>query len=349
MSAASLAEAKRPLEEFLSQRSKARRVRVIDLHPLSGGAIQENWRIDAEVSDGPLAGRLALVLRTDSPSGVSDSLTRPQEFAVLRAAWQAGVAVPEPLWLCAEPKVLGRPFYIMRRVAGTALGRHLVKDPALGGDRDALAERLGQELARIHTMRPPHAELGFLDPPPADPAAEEVTRLRKLLDAMGRPRPAIEWGLRWCELHAPPPGEVALTHRDFRTGNFMVDETGLTGILDWEFCAWGDPMSDLGWFCAECWRFGRPDLEAGGIAPRAPFYRGYEAAAGIEIDPERVAFWELMAHLRWAVIALQQGERTIGGGQASLDLALTGRVYPPELECAILEMTPPARWRAAHA
>jgi hypothetical protein len=32
-----------------------------------------------------------------------------------------------------------------------------------------------------------------------------------------------------------------------------------------------------------------------------------------------------MAHARWAVIALQQGERFVGGGEASLDLALTGR------------------------
>ena len=349
MTAAPLAEAKPALETFIAKRAEAGEVRLLELRPLSGGAIQENWRLDAEVSDGPFAGRLALVLRTDSPSGVLESLTRPQEFALLRAAWDAGVTVPEPLWLCTDEKVLGRPFYLMRRVAGTALGRHIVKDTTLGGDRVALAERLGRELATIHTIAPPRAELGFLDPPPGDPAREEVTRLRRQIDVMGRPRPTLEWGLRWCELHAPPAGRVTLTHRDFRTGNYMLDEAGLTGILDWEFCAWGDPMSDLGWFCAECWRFGRAELEAGGIAPREAFYRGYTQAAGREVEAGRVFFWEVMAHLRWAVIALQQGQRTLGGGQDSLDLALTGRVYPPELECAILDMTPPAQWTQVHA
>ncbi len=60
-----------------------------------------------------------------------------------------------------------------------------------------------------------------------------------------------------------------------------------------------------------------------------------------------MAYWELMAHLRWAVIALQQGERTISGGARSLELALTGRVTPPELEFEILRLTAPARWGAA--
>ena len=138
---------------------------------------------------------------------------------------------------------------------------------------------------------------------------------------------------------------MTLVHQDFRTGNYMVDEGGLTGILDWEFAAWGDPMSDIGWFCARCWRFGNDALEAGGIAPRAPFYRGYERASGRTIEPGRVAFWEVMAHIRWATIALQQGAR-VSGGEDSLDLALTGRVYPPELELAILDMTPPPAWSA---
>ena len=349
MSALSLAEAKRPLEAFLARQTGASQVQLTEMRPLSGGAIQENWRLDAEVLDGPHRGPLNLVLRTDSPSGVLESLSRQQEFALLRAAWQAGVTVPEPLWLCVDESILGRPFYVMRRVAGTALARSLVKDPSLGGDRAVLAERLGKELAKIHAITPPRAELAFLDPVPADPAKDEVTRLRKQLDIMGRPRPVLEWGLRWCELHAPAPQTVGLVHGDFRTGNYMVDDSGLTGILDWEFCAWGDPMSDLGWFCAKCWRFGQSDLEAGGIAPRGPFYKGYEQTTGTRIDPRRVAFWELMAHLRWAVIALQQGARTLTGGEESLDLALTGRVFPPQLELEVLQMTAPGHWSQDHA
>jgi len=52
-----------------------------------------------------------------------------------------------------------------------------------------------------------------------------------------------------------------------------------------------------------------------------------------------------MAHLRWAVIALEQGYRHISGAEPSLELALTGRLTP-ELERSILRDTAPAHWTA---
>jgi aminoglycoside phosphotransferase (APT) family kinase protein len=96
-------------------------------------------------------------------------------------------------------------------------------------------------------------------------------------------------------------------------------------------------MSDIGWFCAKCWRFGAVEREAGGIAARAPFYRGYEAASGRRIDHAAVHYWEVAAHVRWAAIALQQAARHLSGQERSLELALTGRIVP-ELELEILNL-----------
>ncbi|MEE8188711.1 MAG: phosphotransferase family protein [Kiloniellales bacterium] len=342
-----LAELRPRLAAFLAESAGAKHARLDAITPITEGAIQENWLTEITFDGGAFDGLQVLVLRSDAPTGVAASHSRAREFALLRAAWDADVTVPEPLWLCEDEAVIGKPFFVMRRVEGVARGYEVVKDTGLGGDRAALAGRLGEELAKIHRIMPPRAELDFLELPEPDPARHAVTLYRKYLDAMGEPCPGLEWGLRWCELHAPPPGEITLVHQDFRSGNYMVDARGLVAVLDWEFCAWGDPMSDLGWFCAKCWRYSRPDLEAGGIAPREPFYRAYEQASGRKVDPDAVAFWEVMAHLRWAVVARQQGARTLAGGQPSLDLALTGRIYPPELEYEALKMTPPARWRAA--
>ncbi len=340
-----LQEAKESLEAWFARVAKAEAATILEARPLSGGAIQENWLLEMAFQGGPFAGRQDLVLRTDAPSGLAVSHSRAQEFALLRAATAAGVSVPEPLWLCEDRQIIGKAFHVMRKAAGVALASKVVKDRHLGGDREALAARLGRELARIHAIRPPHPELAFLGTPPVDPALAEVARLRGYLDALDQPRPALEWALRWAELQAPlPPAQVTLVHRDFRTGNYLVDEDGLTAILDWEFAGWGDPACDLGWFCAACWRFGRPDLEAGGIASRASFYRGYEAEAEVKIDPARVAYWEVMAHVRWDVIALQQGQRHTSGAEASLDLALTGR-RAAELDLALLRLTPPEQWR----
>jgi thiamine kinase-like enzyme len=212
-------------------------------------------------------------------------------------------------------------FALMAKVEGVGFGPKIVKDMSLGGDREKLAARLGAELAAIHRIRPPQADLplsdlAFLGVPPKDPALADIAWLRAALDSIGAARPALEWALRWAELTPPKPSAVTLVHRDFRTGNYMVDAHGLTAILDWEFADWGDPMSDLGWFCAECWRFGRRDLEAGGIGTRAAFEQGYRDGGGVPIDREAIAFWEVMAHVRWAVIALQQGARHAPGACA---------------------------------
>lgn len=323
------------LEQYITLRSGAQRTTITQAALLSGGAIQENWLIEAELEGSATPGPLAAVVRTDAPSAVSTSLSRAQEFALLSAVFAQGVTVPEPLWLCADASVIGRPFFIMRRIGGTASGHVLIKG---AGQQTGLAHRLGMELARIHTLRPPHPELAFLPEYAESPALHLVARYQAFLDAQSGAYPALEWGLRWLQRHAPARGALNLCHGDFRTGNYMVDQTGLTGILDWEFASWGDALEDIGWFCAKCWRFGALQKEAGGIGERAEFYAGYEAVSGQPIARDQVQYWEVMAHMKWAVIAIQQAQRHVSGEEQSLLLALTGHIVP-ELEWQILTMT----------
>ena len=325
------------LEGFITRETGADRVLINEAKLLSGGSIQENWFINVEMSGGAFGPELQLVVRTDAPSGVAGSLCRADEFALLKAARDAGVTVPEPLWLCRDAGLIGKQFFIMRFVRGVAASHVVVRDMKLGGDRRALLERLGFELGRVHSIRPPRPDLGFLPPAESRPALQNVTRLRRFLDTHHTPHPALEWGLRWLEVNAPERSEITLCHRDFRTGNYMIDADGLTAVLDWEFAGWGDPLEDVGWFCAKCWRFGQPG-EAGGIGAREDFYRGYANATGRQLKYENIHYWEVMAHLNWAVIALQQAERHISGEEHSLLLALTGHIVP-ELEHEILSMT----------
>ena len=122
-----------------------------------------------------------------------------------------------------------------------------------------------------------------------------------------------------------------MVHGDFRTGNYMVDAGRLTGILDWEFAHWGDPDEDIGWLTARCWRFGNDTLEAGGIAPLAVFLDAYGSAAGRMASADAIRYWQIMAAAKWAAIAVLQGDRFRRGGEARLELALTG-LMPAEME-----------------
>ncbi len=244
-------ERRASLARFLAAASGASAVKMSGLSPLRGGAIQENWAVDAHFSDGPLAGNQRLVLRTAAPTGVAASLDRLHEFAVLKAAFAAGVTVPEPLFASDNPAVFGKAFFIMRRVNGIAAAHRITRDTALEPAMPAIAERLGRELARIHTIRPPRPDLAFLPAYEQVGPVHQIAAFRAYLDRHPVPRPVLEWGIRWLETHIPPPAEPMLCHHDFRTGNYMLDGATLTGILDWEFAGWGDPHEDMGWFCCK--------------------------------------------------------------------------------------------------
>jgi len=315
----------------------ARAVEITALTRLRGGALQENWGLDAHFSGGALDGRQRLVLRTSAITGIAASLTRLQEFAVQKAAFAAGVTVPEPLFASEDPSIWGKPFFVMRWARGVASPDRITGDPGFEPAHPAIAERLGRELALIHRIRPPRPDLAFLAPYETVGPAQQIAGFRAYLDRHPTPRPVLEWGMRWLETHITSPAAPVLCHHDFRTGNYMVDGEALTAILDWEFAGWGDPSEDIGWFCCKSWRFARLDREAGGIADRTPFYRGYESASGRSIDPCRVHFWEILASVRWAVIALEQADRHMVAGDRSLDLALTGR-RATECELELLMM-----------
>ena len=320
-----------PLQDWLAGQLGAEAVTIDRAELLSGGAIGENWRLDVSVFGSVHAGTHSWVLRTDAASRMAMSHDRAHEFACLRAAHDAGVRVPEPVADCADAGLIGAPFMVVGHVNGYAQGYKIVRDPAIGQKGAALVETLGRQLAAIHSIRPPGKDLEFLEVPEGPAALVQVEQMRANLDTISEPRPVLEHVLGWLERNAPATEQTVLCHGDFRTGNFMAEDGTLTGILDWEFCHWGDRHLDVGWFCARCWRFGADTCEAGGIGPREAFYNGYNAQADRPLDPEQVPYWEILAAARWAVVALLQGERHVSGGEPSIELLLTG-LMAPEME-----------------
>lgn len=342
-------DASQALARFLVHAAGADDVRVTRFERLGGGAIQDNYALDVDVRGGPWQGKHAWVLRRNAPSRVSGSLSRRDEYEVLRRAHAAGVRAPKPLFLCTDASVLGGEFFVMERLPGIAAAHRLTRDRALVPDPDALAFALGANLARIHAIeQPPRpstpAASGRAEEPHSpggsaserNPALVEIATLRAWLDALDDAYPALECGLRWCELRAPQSWQVAFVHRDYRTGNYLVDGGELAGVLDWEFAGVGDPRQDLGWFTARCWRSAGKEREAGGIASVEPFVAGYASVAGHGISREELHYWQVMAHLRWALIALEQGKRH--REERSLELALTGRIVD-DLEYEVLRLT----------
>ncbi|GAA4883169.1 phosphotransferase family protein [Saccharopolyspora cebuensis] len=288
-------------------------VRVTGLERASGGASRETWLFAARPEGA--GGARELVLRRDPvraprPEGMA------REAAALAAAARSGVAVPELVDHGTDPGVLGAPYLITGKVGGESIARRLLRDEEYADARRGLARELGRQAARVHRI-PPESVPGLSTEDPLE-------RLIADYDALGEPLPAVEIAFRWLREHRPPAPEPAVVHGDFRTGNLLVDRTGLRAVLDWELVHLGDPVEDLGWLCVKAWRFGSAS-PAGGFGTRDELLDGYAEVAGRRPDPAALRWWEVFGTARWGVICRAQAERHLSGAQPSVELAAIGR------------------------
>jgi aminoglycoside phosphotransferase (APT) family kinase protein len=290
---------------------------------LAGGASKEAWAVDAD-------GERLLVRRAAVTVMHHHTLSLAQEFAVLEAAYEAGVKVPRPYGYVAD--LAGREAFVMERLEGETIGRRIVQRDELAAARRLLPVQLAEELAKIHAI--PAERLPFL------PEAR-LERMVEELDEVDEPHPAIELGLWWLRENAPPPPPrpVVVNHGDFRIGNVVVDPHGLVGVLDWEFAHLDDPVRDLAFSIVRAWRFGVPEKRLGGIGDVEPFVERYNELTGFDVRPEELDYWEVAGNVAWAIGTLTQAQRHLSGRDRSVELATLGRLSA-EVEyeiCRLLE------------
>ncbi len=305
-------------------RGDASRVKAVT--PLSGGACQENFRVELE-------GAAPLVLRSDASTSLSGSISREQEFRTIGAAHARGVKTPAAQWLGRGIVKENAWAYFLDWVDGETIGRKVLKNPELAAARTALAAALANELAKIHAVRPQDAagdgaplhDARIWPRPRGSAAQARLAGLKSSIDRLREPRPAQELVLAWLVANAPGDEDIVLGHGDFRTGNFMVAPAGLVALLDWEFSHFGSRYEDLTWISVRDWRFGALDKPIGGFAKRAPFYEAYEKAAGVTLDPKQLFYWEVLGNLQWAIGCVEQGERYMYGGVDEFELVAIGR------------------------
>jgi aminoglycoside phosphotransferase (APT) family kinase protein len=282
---------------------------------MPGGASRESWDVRVRTPGQPGRADQNLILLRDA-SGRDRAPRRniAVEAAAMTAARKAGVPVAE-LHDHGEG-ALGRAYLLMERLDGETIPRRLLRDDAYAAARPGLARRLGEVLARIHQIDP--------DQLPGLPHIDALGQLTELYDGFAEPRPALELGLRWLREHQPAPVADTLVHGDFRTGNLMIGQDGLRGVLDWELTHRGDPRQDLGWLCTKAWRFGSPN-PAGGFGTREDLMAGYAAGGGTPPDEQTQRWWELSGTVRWALLCRGQAERYLSGAEPSVELAVLGR------------------------
>lgn len=199
------------------------------------------------------------------------------------------VPVPEVIFDDAgEPPGIP-PLFVMSFSDGTSVEPLFDTDEA--GPAGVVAERFrhaARTMAALHRLSP--ADLGLADEPVVAPAAE-IDKWRRTLSTVDA---ALAPG--WQEVadtlrgSAPPAIAPAIVHGDFRLGNLLSDERGVTAVIDWEIWSVGDPRVDAGWFFINS----DPDTY-----DRTTPYRGTTPPVSDLIDDYRKALGREASHLDW--------------------------------------------------
>lgn len=276
------------------------------LRRLTGGASRATWSFQAD-------GR-ALILRMDPPGATSGGLAR--EADLLRGAASVGVPVPEVIANGDGADGIGSPFIVMNHVDGETIARRILREDEFANARTLMARQCGEILANIHQIP--------LDAAPGLPDDDPLEKYAGIYKMFGEPHPTFDLAIKWLRETRPQTGRKAVVHGDFRNGNLIVGPEGVRSVLDWELTHIGDPIEDLGWLCANAWRFGG-DLPVGGFGTYDDLIAGYESVSGETVDRASLNWWEAAANLSWGVICIAQANTHRSGAVRSVELAAIGR------------------------
>lgn len=270
------------------------------------------------VADG---GRRRLVSRQETyVADVTPFHPTSVQFAVMKLAYDAGLAVPEPVFEYDDDDAMGNGF-ATAFVAGETMPRRLLAQERFAPARRRIVADIAAFLARLHELAPAAVpELaGFAD------SVDPLAAITVIYEGYDEAHPAVAVALRWLDQHRPPPRPSVLLHGDLRTGNLMVDDTSLTAVLDWECTHLGSPAEELGWLCTRSWRFGRTESHAGGFGTRTELLDAYREAGGQHVSEAELRYWEIFGLVRWAVLNIWQAYGHVCEGRRGPAFAACGR------------------------
>ena len=258
------------------------------------------------------------------PRGAHDVL---REARILSALGRTTVPVPRVLGTCDDATVTGAPFYVMDWVDGSIVDRpdrvaSVVPDEA---SRRRLAFSLVDALAELHRVDIDAVGLGNLGPR-EDQLARQIERMRSVWEkTKTRDLPVID------SIHArllaakPAQRYTGLVHSDYRPGNVILQADGsIAAILDWELCALGDVLIDVGGLLTnwdepndpwpDVWMQTAP-TRAGGFPTKQELVERYASRTGFDVSD--LDYYRAFNYWRIAVIAEGMKRRYESGALAA--------------------------------
>jgi aminoglycoside phosphotransferase (APT) family kinase protein len=213
----------------------------LEFDQFPGGAANLTYRVSG--------GTQELVLRR-APLGevAQGGHDMEREHRVLSRIWRRFPEAPRAFHYCADPSILGKPFFVMERRRGHVIRGEwpasFAADPSV---RRAAAANLVGALARLHLIDPEDVDLGDLGHPEGFVGRQVAGWGRRWEAAATREVPEMAIAAELLVADLPEPQAAVVLHNDYKLDNTMLDDHGnVVAVFDWDMATRGDPLVDLG-------------------------------------------------------------------------------------------------------
>jgi aminoglycoside phosphotransferase (APT) family kinase protein len=239
-----------------------------------------------------------------------------REYRVLSKLHSAYPVAPKALLYCDDLSILNAPFYLMERVRGVIMRSQPPSGvPFPPETARRLSESFLDNLARLHRLD--YAVIGLADLGKPQGYLERQVKgwIERYHGSKTHDLPEVDRISTWLTDRIPASQQTALIHNDYKYDNVVLDPgdvTKIVGVLDWEMCTLGDPLTDLGTSLAywtdpqdpeEFQEVRSAPTTLPGTLTRAQLVERY--AATTSCDPGDMCFYLTFARFKVAVIIQQ--------------------------------------------
>jgi aminoglycoside phosphotransferase (APT) family kinase protein len=272
------------------------------------------------ISDARTGDKELVLRRPPFGSKVRSAHDMAREYRVLSKLHTAYPAAPKALLYCDDLSILSAPFYLMEPVRGMIVRR----DPPPGvpfppETARRLSEAFIDNLARLHRLDYAAVGLADLGKPQGYLERQVNGWIERYHNSKTHDLPEVERISAWLTARMPASYQTALIHNDYKYDNVVLDPADVTkivGVLDWEMCTLGDPLTDLGTALAywtdpqdpeELQEIRSAPTALPGTLTRAQLVERYAAASGRDhgLDTRDMIFYLTFARFKVAVIVQQ--------------------------------------------
>ena len=283
------------LKQFLSGHYPDEEIEIADFKKIPGGMGKHTYGFTLRRRE---HGDKHLIVRKADTSPV---LTRAAcvidgEFKLLKAVYDAGFNVPEPLFLSHDNPVFDADFFVMTKSEGVVPGNFFGPTMELS---EALLKDVAANMAKLHSIDIEAFADYFRDHLSMDIISGDIKNAYRIELEYWKSEYANERGIArspvnaytwdWL-LHNIPNNKArpVLVHGDFNIHNFLVDGDKISAVLDWELAIAGDPAQDLAYI--------KPNIDR--YIDWRVFMQAYYDNGGREIDESTFGYYIAFANAR---------------------------------------------------